>query len=157
MDALEEEGGVPSRLIKTDAGGRHRHVDRHPRNLRELLDYPPTAQPRPGPRRSGRYFTARSTGDPNRWAAERLARELGWVLDAALRETDTGVFAAHLDRIRSDQVAELRLGKKTDALRAGHGAAQARPPRAELDRLAAKLWAGAAGRDNWVCASLVDA
>src|SRR4051794_8117906 len=41
-----------------------RRVDRHPRNLRELLDSPPTAQPRPGPRRSGRYFPPRSTGDP---------------------------------------------------------------------------------------------
>jgi peptidoglycan hydrolase CwlO-like protein len=29
--------------------------------------------------------------------------------------------------------------------------------KAEQDRLAAKLWAGGAGRDNWVCASLVDA
>jgi septal ring factor EnvC (AmiA/AmiB activator) len=29
--------------------------------------------------------------------------------------------------------------------------------KAEQDRLASKLWAGGAGRDNWVCASLVDA
>jgi septal ring factor EnvC (AmiA/AmiB activator) len=29
--------------------------------------------------------------------------------------------------------------------------------KAEQDRLAARLWAGGAGRDNWVCASLVDA
>ena len=28
--------------------------------------------------------------------------------------------------------------------------------KAEQDRLAARLWAGGAGRDNWVCASLVD-
>jgi septal ring factor EnvC (AmiA/AmiB activator) len=29
--------------------------------------------------------------------------------------------------------------------------------KAEQDRLASRLWAGGAGRDNWVCASLVDA
>ena len=29
--------------------------------------------------------------------------------------------------------------------------------KAEQDRLAARLWAGGAGRGNWVCASLVDA
>ena len=28
--------------------------------------------------------------------------------------------------------------------------------KAEQDRLASRLWAGGAGRDNWVCASLVD-
>ncbi|GEM_PF-2322749 len=53
--------------------------------------------------------------DGNGWAAERLAREPGWVVDSALRASDTKVFAAHLDTIRSDQIAELRLGKKTDA------------------------------------------
>ncbi|RKQ92976.1 ParB/RepB/Spo0J family partition protein [Solirubrobacter pauli] len=54
--------------------------------------------------------------DGNGWAAERLAREPGWVLDSALRQTDTQVFAAHLSSIRADQIAELRLGKKADAL-----------------------------------------
>ena len=39
--------------------------------------------------------------DGNQFAAERLAREPGWVLDAALRDTDTKVFAAHLSRIDS--------------------------------------------------------
>jgi hypothetical protein len=29
-------------------------------------------------------------------------------------------------------------------------------PKAEQDRLAARLWAGGAGAHNWVCASLVD-
>jgi ParB family chromosome partitioning protein len=46
----------------------------------------------------------------NAWAAERLAREPGWVLDAALRHGDTKVFAAHLDTIRAAEIAELRLG-----------------------------------------------
>ncbi|MBE2320387.1 ParB/RepB/Spo0J family partition protein [Solirubrobacter sp. CPCC 204708] len=54
--------------------------------------------------------------DGNGWAAERLAREPGWVLDSALRHGDTKVFAAHLNAIRADTIAELRLGKKTDAL-----------------------------------------
>jgi ParB/RepB/Spo0J family partition protein len=54
--------------------------------------------------------------DGNQWAAERLAREPGWVLDAALRESDSKVFAAHLSRIDSDDVTALRLGKKTEAL-----------------------------------------
>jgi hypothetical protein len=30
-------------------------------------------------------------------------------------------------------------------------------PKAEQDRLAAKLWAGGAGAHNWVCAPLVGA
>ena len=54
--------------------------------------------------------------DGNQWAAERLAREPGWVLDAALRESDSKVFAAHLSRVDSHDVAALRLGKKADAL-----------------------------------------
>ena len=54
--------------------------------------------------------------DGNQWAAERLAREPGWVLDAALRDSGSKVFAAHLSRVDSHDVTALRLGKKTDAL-----------------------------------------
>jgi ParB/RepB/Spo0J family partition protein len=54
--------------------------------------------------------------DGNEWAAERLGREPGWVLDAALRHGDTKAFAAYLDRLDSYAIAELKLGKKTDAL-----------------------------------------
>jgi hypothetical protein len=50
--------------------------------------------------------------DGNEWAAERLAREPGWVLDAALRETDTKVFVAHLTVIDDYDIAQLKLGKK---------------------------------------------
>ncbi|UUY05132.1 ParB/RepB/Spo0J family partition protein [Svornostia abyssi] len=53
----------------------------------------------------------------NAWAAERLAREPGWVLDAAMSQNgDRRVFAAHLDRASAYEIAELRLGKKTDQL-----------------------------------------
>jgi hypothetical protein len=38
------------------------------------------------------------------------------VLDAALRESDSKVFAAHLSRVDSHEVTALRLGKKTEAL-----------------------------------------
>jgi hypothetical protein len=34
--------------------------------------------------------------DGNEWAAERLPREPGWVLDSAIHEGDRKVFAAHL-------------------------------------------------------------
>ena len=55
--------------------------------------------------------------DGNEWAAERLAREPGWVLDAALRETSNSkVFAAHLGQVDGYELAPLRLGKKTEAL-----------------------------------------
>jgi hypothetical protein len=54
--------------------------------------------------------------DGNQFAAERLAREPGWVLDAALRETESKLFAAHLSRIDGQEVSALRLGKKTEAL-----------------------------------------
>ena len=55
--------------------------------------------------------------DGNEWAAERLAREPGWVLDAALRETSNSkVFAAHLGQVDGHELAPLRLGKKTEAL-----------------------------------------
>ena len=52
----------------------------------------------------------------NEWAAERLTREPGWVLDAALRSGSGGVFAAHLSHLESHQIAELKLGKKIDEL-----------------------------------------
>jgi hypothetical protein len=54
--------------------------------------------------------------DGNAWAAERLAREPGWVLDAAMRETGDKTFAAYLDSASSHAIAELRLGKKTEQL-----------------------------------------
>jgi ParB/RepB/Spo0J family partition protein len=69
--------------------------------------------------------------DGNAWAAERLAREPGWVLDAAMRETDTKTFAAYLDSASSHAVADLRLGKKTEQLYA-----EAEKLHRQLDRYA---------------------
>src|SRR5688572_12080025 len=54
--------------------------------------------------------------DGNAWAAERLAREPGWVLDAAMRETGEKTFAAYLDSATSHVIADLRLGKKAEQL-----------------------------------------
>jgi hypothetical protein len=55
--------------------------------------------------------------DGNAWAAERLTREPGWVLEAALGHAgDTKVFAAYLHSAGGHEIAELRLGKKTEAL-----------------------------------------
>jgi hypothetical protein len=54
--------------------------------------------------------------DGNEWAAERLAREPGWVLDAALRESDSKVFVAHLNVIDDYDIAQLKLGKKATEL-----------------------------------------
>ena len=54
--------------------------------------------------------------DGNEWAAERLTREPGWVLDSALRSSNTKVFAAHLGgRVDSHEIAALKLGKKAEA------------------------------------------
>jgi hypothetical protein len=55
-------------------------------------------------------------GDGNEWAAERLAREPGWVIDSALRSGSSKVFAAHLTQLDGYEIADLRLGKKTKAL-----------------------------------------
>jgi ParB/RepB/Spo0J family partition protein len=55
--------------------------------------------------------------DDNAWAAERLMREPGWVLDAALTHSgDSKVFAAYLHSVSAHEIAELRLGKKTEQL-----------------------------------------
>ena len=55
--------------------------------------------------------------DGNAWGAERLTREPGWVLDAALTHIgNTKVFAAYLHSASSREIAELRLGKKTEQL-----------------------------------------
>jgi hypothetical protein len=53
--------------------------------------------------------------DGNEWASERLAREPGWVLDAALRSTDAKVFAEHLGGVSSYELGQLKLGKKAQA------------------------------------------
>jgi hypothetical protein len=55
-------------------------------------------------------------GDGNEWAAARLAREPGWVIDSALRDGSRKVFAAHLTQLDSYEIAGLRLGKKSEAL-----------------------------------------
>jgi hypothetical protein len=54
--------------------------------------------------------------DGNEWAAERLTREPGWVLDSALRDGRRKVFAAHLTQLGSYDIDQLRLGKKIEAL-----------------------------------------
>jgi len=55
--------------------------------------------------------------DGNAWAAERLTREPGWVLDAALTHAgNSKVFAAYLHTAGAHEIAELRLGKKTEQL-----------------------------------------
>ena len=54
--------------------------------------------------------------DGNEWAAERLAREPGWVLDSALREGSVKAFAAYMSYVGSREIGELRLGKKTEDL-----------------------------------------
>jgi ParB/RepB/Spo0J family partition protein len=55
--------------------------------------------------------------DGNAWAAERLTREPGWVLDAALSHAgDKKVFAAYLHSATAHEIAELRLGKKAEQL-----------------------------------------
>jgi ParB family chromosome partitioning protein len=52
----------------------------------------------------------------NEWAAERLTREPGWVLDRALESGSSKVFAAHLGgRVNSHEIASLKLGKKAEA------------------------------------------
>jgi ParB/RepB/Spo0J family partition protein len=69
--------------------------------------------------------------DGNEWAADRLAREPGWVLDSALRDANTKAFAEHLDTVAPTAVARLKLGKKTDVLYA-----QADKHHRQLDRYA---------------------
>lgn len=55
-------------------------------------------------------------GQGNEFMAARLAREPGWVLDAALLSQDSEVFAEPLSQITSRHLAELKLGKRADAL-----------------------------------------
>jgi hypothetical protein len=52
----------------------------------------------------------------NEWAAERLGREPGWVIDSALRDRRPGVFAEHLTQVDTHELGSLRLGKRTDEL-----------------------------------------
>ena len=54
--------------------------------------------------------------DGNAWAAERLTREPGWVLDAAMTHTGGKTFAAYLHSASAQEIGELRLGKKTEQL-----------------------------------------
>src|SRR5256885_8399203 len=55
--------------------------------------------------------------DGNAWAAERLSREPGWVLDAALSHAgEHKVFAAYLHSASAPEIAELRLGKRAEQL-----------------------------------------
>jgi ParB/RepB/Spo0J family partition protein len=53
--------------------------------------------------------------DGNEWAAERLAREPGWVLDSAIRHGRGKTFAAYLHDVSPHHIAELRLGKRAEA------------------------------------------
>jgi ParB/RepB/Spo0J family partition protein len=54
--------------------------------------------------------------DGNEWVAERLAREPGWVIDSALRHGASKAFAAHLSQVDAHTLADLKLGKKIEAL-----------------------------------------
>lgn len=46
----------------------------------------------------------------------RFARDPGWVIDHAIDVSDGTVWAAHLGSVHGGQLAELKLGKKTDTL-----------------------------------------
>ena len=48
----------------------------------------------------------------NRWAADRLSREPGWVLGQAMREGQVKTFGAYLNQAGPQELDELRLGKK---------------------------------------------
>jgi ParB/RepB/Spo0J family partition protein len=103
--------------------------------------------------------------DGNAWAAERLAREPGWVLDAALSHAgDRKVFAAYLHAASSHEIAELRLGKKTEQIyadaeklhrqldRYAYGPPQVRFSDEDVDRARAAgvlSSSSAAGRSSW--------
>jgi hypothetical protein len=52
--------------------------------------------------------------DGNAWAAERLTREPGWVLDSAIRDGGVKTFACYLDTVGQYEISELRLGKKVE-------------------------------------------
>jgi hypothetical protein len=69
--------------------------------------------------------------DGNEWAAERLAREPGWVLDSAMQHGNSKAFAAYLHSVSPHEIADLRLGKKTEQLYA-----QAEKHHRQLDRYA---------------------
>ncbi len=69
--------------------------------------------------------------DGNEWAAERLAREPGWVLDSAMNHGDSKAFAAYLHSVGAHEISDLRLGKKTEALYA-----EAEKLHRQLDRYA---------------------
>src|SRR3954470_2255579 len=70
--------------------------------------------------------------DDNAWAAERLTREPGWVLDAALTHAGNDkVFAAYLHSASAQEIDDLRLGKNTEQLYA-----EAEKLHRQLDRYA---------------------
>jgi hypothetical protein len=48
------------------------------------------------------------------WAADRLAREPGWVIDSVLRADDSDVFAVWLGTVEDYDVRTLKLGKKAE-------------------------------------------
>src|ERR1035437_10172290 len=66
--------------------------------------------------------------DGNEWAAERLAREPGWVLDSALRDGNDKAFAAYMNQASAHEISELRLGKKNEELDVEGGLRGAREP-----------------------------
>lgn len=48
----------------------------------------------------------------NEWAAERLPRQPGWVLDAALEGRSSKVFAEELSQVDPYELAELKLAQR---------------------------------------------
>ena len=67
----------------------------------------------------------------NRWAADRLSREPGWVLGQAMREGQVKTFGAYLNQAGSGELEALRLGKK-----AAEQLAEAERLHRQLDRYA---------------------
>jgi ParB/RepB/Spo0J family partition protein len=79
--------------------------------------------------------------DGNAWAAERLTREPGWVLDAALTHAaDSKVFAAYLHSASAHEIAELRLGKKAGCA----SSPSTRPTASQRSSTATHAWSGSA-------------
>ena len=138
LDAYQEAQAVAAMLANglSDDALRRRWAGRRPGTARmRLLELPEAAEQMVG---AGQIALgsveqlARWPGPPelldaliaylvdgNEWAAERLAREPGWVLDAALRETSaTKVFAAHLGQVDGYELRAQARQEDRSAVRA---------------------------------------
>ncbi len=78
----------------------------------------------------------------------------GWVIPTAIVQCESG--GRNMPPNHAGAAGYYQIMPGTWKQHGGKGPSAHLAPKAEQDRVAARIWAGGSGADQWVCAGMVD-